>query len=191
MSNSKDQTLKVWDVRRMSSDCGAHPPPVALPAPGSRVWDYRFEHFNDGNDGHPICVPSSVGESNNLCATDESFSSVKTKLVTPSNNVSSGPCSQSSRGDLSVHTLRGHRVLQTLIWCYLSPQFTTGERYAYSGSQTGGVYVWDLTTGHKVRELCGHHSVVRDVAWHPYDSVIASSSLDGTVALWAHGEGVG
>ena len=42
-------------------------------------------------------------------------------------------------GDTSVMTYRGHSVLHTLIRCRFSPEFTTGQRYIYSGCATGAV----------------------------------------------------
>ena len=38
-------------------------------------------------------------------------------------------------GDTSLMTYRGHSVLQTLIRCHFSPQFSTGQRYIYTGQQ--------------------------------------------------------
>jgi WD repeat-containing protein 23 len=42
-------------------------------------------------------------------------------------------------GDTSVMTYRGHRVLQTLVRCHFSPEFTTGQRYIYTGCAAGRV----------------------------------------------------
>jgi DDB1- and CUL4-associated factor 11 len=49
--------------------------------------------------------------------------------------------------DNSVMTFRGHTVLQTLIRCHFSPLETTGQRYLYSGSGDGSVYIFDILTG--------------------------------------------
>jgi WD repeat-containing protein 23 len=43
-------------------------------------------------------------------------------------------------GDPSVRTYRGHSVGYTLIRCYFSPSFTTGQRYIITGSSDGCVY---------------------------------------------------
>ena len=43
-------------------------------------------------------------------------------------------------GDPSVQTYRGHAVAYTLIRCYFSPSFTTGQRYIVTGSSDGSVY---------------------------------------------------
>ncbi len=42
-------------------------------------------------------------------------------------------------GDSSLMTYRGHSVLHTLIRSRFSPEFTTGQRYIYSGCATGAV----------------------------------------------------
>lgn len=36
-------------------------------------------------------------------------------------------------------TYRGHSVLQTLVRCHFSPEFTTGQRYIYTGCAAGRV----------------------------------------------------
>ena len=36
-------------------------------------------------------------------------------------------------------TYRGHSVLQTLLRCHFSPEFTTGQRYIYTGCAAGRV----------------------------------------------------
>ncbi len=43
-------------------------------------------------------------------------------------------------GDPSVCTYRGHSVGYTLIRCYFSPSFTTGQRYIITGSSDGCIY---------------------------------------------------
>ena len=44
--------------------------------------------------------------------------------------------------DCSLQTFRGHSVLSTLIRAYWSPAATTGQRYIYSGSADGGIWVY-------------------------------------------------
>ena len=44
--------------------------------------------------------------------------------------------------DNSVQTLRGHHVATTLIRAYWSPMHTTGQRFVYSGSADGSVYIY-------------------------------------------------
>jgi len=51
------------------------------------------------------------------------------------------------RNDTSVLTFKGHHVYNTLIKCKFSPRETTGQRYVYTGSADGSVYVFDTLTG--------------------------------------------
>lgn len=88
------------------------------------------------------------------------------------------------RSDTSVMTYRGHRVLETLIRCYFSPAFSTGQKYIYTGSQTGEVVVYDLLSGRVETKLMGHHGTVRDASWHPYKPILLSSSWDATIGRW-------
>ena len=57
------------------------------------------------------------------------------------------------RFDKSVFTFRGHQVLKTLIRCYFSPAETTGQRYVYSGSKDGRMFIYDLYTGEEAMVL--------------------------------------
>ncbi|KAL5022788.1 hypothetical protein ScPMuIL_001943 [Solemya velum] len=83
-------------------------------------------------------------------------------------------------------TYRGHCILHTLIRCHFSPQFTTGQRFIYTGCATGKIIIYDLLTGVIVKKLSGHQYCVRDVSWHPYDNILMSTSWDGTVGQWEY-----
>jgi WD repeat-containing protein 23 len=86
--------------------------------------------------------------------------------------------------DRSLATFTGHRVLQTLIRCRWSPAETTGQRYIFSGSQCGSLYVYDILTGETSAVFRFHRSVMRDCDWHPYQPLIASVGWDGSVVRW-------
>jgi len=88
--------------------------------------------------------------------------------------------------DESVMSYRGHKVFQTLIRCRFSPAHSTGQRYIYTGSFDGSVYIYDVLTGKLVNKLNGHQHTVRDVHWHPYDPLIVSTSWDGSVKKWSY-----
>merc|ERR1719431_719154 len=92
-------------------------------------------------------------------------------------------------GDTSVMTYTGHTVLQTLIRCHFSPEFSTGQRYIYTGCAAGRVIIYDLLTGNIVKVLSGHKGCVRDVSWHPYLPELFSSSWDFSVTKWDGVEG--
>jgi len=64
---------------------------------------------------------------------------------------------------------------------------TTGQRYVYTGSGDGNVYIYDSLTGELVGSpLHGHRAVVRQAAWHPYLPTIVSSSWDGKCVKWEY-----
>ncbi|CAI9300542.1 unnamed protein product [Lactuca saligna] len=114
ISNGKDQTIKLWDIRKMSSN--------ATRSPGFRnyEWDYRWMDYP-------------------LRARDVKHPS-----------------------DQSVSTYKGHSVLRTLIHCYFSPEYSTGQKYIYTESHDSCVYIYDLVSGAQVARLVHHKSTVRD-----------------------------
>ncbi|KAK9281382.1 hypothetical protein L1049_004282 [Liquidambar formosana] len=96
ISNGKDQAIKLWDIRRMSSNVTCNP------VPKDYEWDYRWRDY-----------PRQARDLKHPC-------------------------------DQSLATYKGHSVLQTLIRCYFSPAYSTGQKYIYSGSADSCVYIYDL-----------------------------------------------
>uniref|UniRef100_A0A3B3TER3 Ddb1 and cul4 associated factor 11 n=1 Tax=Paramormyrops kingsleyae TaxID=1676925 RepID=A0A3B3TER3_9TELE len=142
ISNSKDQSIKLWDVRKFSPKEGLAASRLAVT---QQNWDYRWQQ-----------VPQRALKRHKLT------------------------------GDTSVMTYRGHGVLHTLIRCRFSPEFSTGQKFIYSGCSTGRIVIYDVLTGSVVSRLSDHGACVRDVSWHPYQDSIVSSSWDGGVRLWEH-----
>uniref|UniRef100_A0A8C9ZVK1 Ddb1 and cul4 associated factor 11 n=1 Tax=Sander lucioperca TaxID=283035 RepID=A0A8C9ZVK1_SANLU len=133
ISNSKDQSIKLWDVRKFSPKEGLAASRLAVT---QQNWDYRWQQ-----------VPQRALKRHKLT------------------------------GDTSVMTYRGHGVLHTLVRCRFSPEFSTGQRFIYSGCSTGKIIIYDVLTGSVVSRLSGHDACVRDVSWHPYEDNIVSSSV--------------
>ncbi|KZV14942.1 hypothetical protein F511_36229 [Dorcoceras hygrometricum] len=136
ISNGKDQSIKLWDIRKMSSDVNY------TSRRRYADWDYRWMEYPERAK----------------------------KLRHPD--------------DLSLATYRGHSVLRTLIRCYFSPAYSTGQKYIYTGSTDGSVYIYDLVNGDQVAKLDFHDDPVRDCNWHPSYPMIVSSSWDGIIANW-------
>uniref|UniRef100_A0A3Q3LBY5 Ddb1 and cul4 associated factor 11 n=1 Tax=Mastacembelus armatus TaxID=205130 RepID=A0A3Q3LBY5_9TELE len=95
ISNSKDQSIKLWDIRKFSPKEGLAASRLAVT---QQNWDYRWQQ-----------VPQRALKRHKLT------------------------------GDTSVMTYRGHGVLHTLIRCRFSPEFSTGQRFIYSGCSTGKI----------------------------------------------------
>uniref|UniRef100_A0A7C8YKJ8 LEC14B homolog n=1 Tax=Opuntia streptacantha TaxID=393608 RepID=A0A7C8YKJ8_OPUST len=140
ISNGKDQCIKLWDIRKMSSNV------TCEHAFRSYEWDYRWMDYppQARNLRHP--------------------------------------------SDQSVSTYKGHSVLCTLIRCYFSPEVSTGQKYIYTGSNDGSVYIYDLVSGEIVAKLDHHSSTVRDCSWHPRYPTLVSSSWDGDILKWEFSE---
>ncbi|KAI3787223.1 hypothetical protein L1987_41554 [Smallanthus sonchifolius] len=136
ISNGKDQAIKLWDIRKMSSNARG----IAMPR--HVEWDYRWMEYPSHlrNRRHP--------------------------------------------NDISLATYRGHRVLRTLIRCYFSPSYSTGQKYIYTGSADAHIYIYDMVTGDLVAKLKFHDQIVRDCSWHPFNPMLGSSSWDGVIANW-------
>ncbi|KAK8506242.1 hypothetical protein V6N12_074290 [Hibiscus sabdariffa] len=133
ISNGKDQTIKLWDIRKMSSNTSCN---LGF---RSYEWDYRWMDY-----------PPQARDLKHPC-------------------------------DQSVATYKGHSVLRTLIRCYFSPEYSTGQKYIYTGSHDSRVYIYDVVTGAQVAVLKHHTSPVRDCSWHPNYPMLVSSSWDGDI----------
>lgn len=136
ISNGKDQAIKLWDIRKMSSNA------TRMPRRRGNNWDYRWGHYPE--QSRTIKHPN----------------------------------------DQSLVTYRGHSVMRTLIRCYFSPAYSTGQKYIYTGSADNSVHIFDVVRGNQVAKLDYHEDSVRDCSWHPYLPMIVSSSWDGLVAQW-------
>ncbi|KAJ3676522.1 hypothetical protein LUZ60_003934 [Juncus effusus] len=137
ISNGKDQAVKLWDIRKMTST--DHRERTKYMS-----WDYRYTPF------------------------PEQYKTMR------------------HPSDQSVATYKGHSVLRTLMRCYFSPQYSTGQKYIYTGSHDSCVYIYDIVTGDRVAKLDSHASqiAVRDCSWHPYYPILVNCSWDGLVARW-------
>lgn len=98
LSNGKDQTMKLWDIRRMISVRTADSSEFC---DTQLFFDYRWMDY-------PFTCPRVHND------------------------------------DHSVMTYTGHKIKETLIRCHFSPAATTGQRYLYTGSADGKVYIYNL-----------------------------------------------
>ena len=159
LSNGKDQTMKLWDLRKMMTTAKFD---TIDPGKYTKGFDYRFAHYSEDDwEPHPY--------------------------------------------DCSVVTFRGHSVLKTLIRCHFSPPGSSNSRYVYSGSENGGVYIYNLdaTLAGKIDVLqstlnsrprhpelfsdigygdsrggSSWKTCVRDASWHPNVPMIAGKWLN-------------
>eukprot|EP00330_Aristerostoma_sp_ATCC50986_P000772 CAMPEP_0114587800 /NCGR_PEP_ID=MMETSP0125-20121206/10668_1 /TAXON_ID=485358 ORGANISM="Aristerostoma sp., Strain ATCC 50986" /NCGR_SAMPLE_ID=MMETSP0125 /ASSEMBLY_ACC=CAM_ASM_000245 /LENGTH=288 /DNA_ID=CAMNT_0001783889 /DNA_START=566 /DNA_END=1433 /DNA_ORIENTATION=+ len=95
--------------------------------------------------------------------------------------------------DQSVMTFYGHKVHGTLIRCHFSPKYSTGQRYIYSGSYDGKIYIYDTISGELVSCLEPpraedefDHPTMRDCSWHPFSQNIITTNFAGAIHRWEH-----
>jgi WD40 repeat protein len=67
--------------------------------------------------------------------------------------------------------------------CYRLALSNDGKMIA-TGSECGNIFIWDVDTKKLIKTLVGHTLVSMDVAFHPQDLLLASSSCDTTIKIW-------
>lgn len=96
---------------------------------------------------------------------------------------------KSNKDDQSVATYFGHEVRDTLIRCHFSPKFITDQRFIYTGSADGCVYIYDVLTGENVARLqIEEGETIRDCAWHPFSQNIITTDFDGNICRWEYSD---
>ena len=199
ISGSDDSLIKIWDLRERGTAKGllhGHGHGItSLASKGDgvhvlsnskdqtiKLWDLRV--MGDAS-------PSNV----DAFSHDEDFDY---RFDTPSTSSRRRPGGRSRRpsrrsNDISLMTMVGHQVSRTLIRATFSPPDLTGGRYVYSGSSSGGVYVWDTMAAAAATEeldpmdvLDFHREPVRSLDFHPHLPLLVSSSWDRTIGLWTH-----
>ncbi|XP_039851072.1 LEC14B homolog isoform X3 [Panicum virgatum] len=171
ISNCKDQTIKLWDLRKMSSTTKER---TMLHCIVRRIKTV-LQHACPMGKGNIFRLTSNAYKS----CTPKAYEWDYRWMTYPSEaRYLKHPYDQ------SLATFRGHSVLRTLIRCYFSPMHSTGQRYIYTGSSDQCVYIYDVATGKVVEKLRWHGSIIRDCSWHPYLPTLVSSSWDGYLVRW-------
>lgn len=114
LSNSKDQSIKLWDIRQFSPKEAEHKVKSILQ---TRNWDYRWDK-----------VPKNCKLINLICS---GYAATFFFNCNSDYNVT-----KPLEGDTSIVTFKGHRVQKSLIRAKFSP-VSTGQRYIYTGCSTG------------------------------------------------------
>eukprot|EP00331_Platyophrya_macrostoma_P026604 CAMPEP_0176441674 /NCGR_PEP_ID=MMETSP0127-20121128/21348_1 /TAXON_ID=938130 /ORGANISM="Platyophrya macrostoma, Strain WH" /LENGTH=467 /DNA_ID=CAMNT_0017826517 /DNA_START=31 /DNA_END=1434 /DNA_ORIENTATION=+ len=140
VSNSKDQSIKLWDIRRCKTEEKNY---------HHFGFDYRMEKLSNTEIG-------------------------KIKKAMKANP-----------NDDSISTFFGHQVYVSLIRCHFSPKFNTDQRYIYSGSADGSVYIYDVMTTDLVAKLeVNEDRVIRDCSWHPVNQSLITTDFAGNICKW-------
>jgi len=167
LSNSKDQSMKLFDLRRMNTCTQVRQ--VGSAVANNPGYDYRWHQPTR------MVIRRQAVEAAQRVA---NAARTETRNSTPDVD---------TQLDRSVCTYTGHSVGQTLIRCEFSPMSSTGSRYGVTGSSDSNIYIYDLLTGEIVSTLSGHDSIVRDISCHhgADGCLIVSSSWDHTIRRWS------
>ncbi|RLN65126.1 hypothetical protein BBP00_00003026 [Phytophthora kernoviae] len=188
VSGSDDSLIKLWDRRVLSE---SNPKPQGV-FPGHADG---ISHISSRDDGYYF-ISNSKDQTTKLWDIRKCFSSDDYDDLMPFRK----PYSWDYRyqaypgrnkrpvehpDDTSVMTYRGHMVIETLIRCYFSPLHSTAQKYIYTGSADGRVYVYDSITGDLVEIFAmKHNGITRDVRWHPFEPTIVSPDFYGKLCVW-------
>ena len=91
--------------------------------------------------------------------------------------------------DKSLMTFWGHKTYVTLIRAHFSPRHCTDQRFIYTGSADGKVFIYDILDGKHVATLELKNSedkCIRDLAWHPETQQMITSDFSGDIHLWQY-----
>lgn len=152
VSNSKDQCIKLWDLRKSYQD--------------SQKVNCDTSKGTTDNKDHAL-NRTRANECENDRHTEDSQKKGEWYDCRRDPVKMYSKCGVGEK-DSSVMTYRGHRVGETLARCYFSPAFTTGQQYIYTGSQTGNIHLYDVLTGQVVQQLRGHLGTVECYACSLY-----------------------
>ncbi|CAI5730207.1 unnamed protein product [Hyaloperonospora brassicae] len=187
-SGSDDTLIKLWDRRVLSE---SNPKPQSV-FPGHTDG---ITHISSRDDGYyfisnskdqttklwDIRKCSSSNELSEAAAFRKPFSWDYRFQAYPGRNLM--PIEHPN--DTSVMTYRGHMVVETLIRCYFSPLHSTAQKYIYTGSADGRVYVYDSVSGDLVEIFAMKpNGLTRDVRWHPFEPTIVSPDFYGKLCVW-------
>ncbi|DAZ96342.1 TPA: hypothetical protein N0F65_007992 [Lagenidium giganteum] len=188
VSGSDDSLIKLWDRRVLSS---SNPTPQGV-FPGHTDG---LTHISSRDDGYYF-VSNSKDQSCKLwdlrkCLSSEDHAKAprfqkpydwdyRYQAYPGRNQLPIG-----HPGDRSVMTYRGHTIMETLVRCHFSPLYSTAQKYIYTGSADGRVYVYDVITGDPVEIFAMKpKGLTRDVRWHPFDPTIVSPDFYGKLCVW-------
>ncbi|KAG1708818.1 hypothetical protein DVH05_022439 [Phytophthora capsici] len=188
VSGSDDSLIKLWDRRVLSE---SNPKPQGV-FPGHTDG---ITHISSRDDGYYF-ISNSKDQTTKLWDIRKCFSSNDYDELSEFHR----PYSWDYRyqaypgrnakpvehlNDQSVMTYRGHVVVETLIRCYFSPLHSTAQKYIYTGSADGRVYVYDSISGDLVEIFTMmSNGVTRDVHWHPFEPTIVSPDFYGKLCVW-------
>ena len=182
VSGGYDKAVKVWDCRSRSVE------PVQV-----------MQHFSDSvmsvvvSNRSDILAGSIDGTVRRFdvrmgrLITDLVHNPITCVAVASDGNIILTACMDScirlldrADGDL-LSEYRGHLHRSTKV----DVSFTPKDGYVVACSEDGRIVYWDVVEGNKALEFTAHAVTVCSLAMHPESKRLLTSSLDGTLKVWA------
>ncbi|KAK9096408.1 hypothetical protein Sjap_021905 [Stephania japonica] len=180
VSAGYDRSVRAWDCRSHSTEpiqacclfvysvmslCLTQSEILAGSVDGSvRTFDIRLGREISDNLGQPVNCVSLSNDGN--CVLAGCLDSTLRLL-------------DRTTGEL-LQEYKGHTCKSYKTDCCL----TNSDAHVVSGSEDGSVFFWDLVDASVVSSFRAHSSVVTSVSYHPKDSCMITSSVDGTIRVW-------
>jgi WD40 repeat protein/transcriptional regulator with XRE-family HTH domain len=89
----------------------------------------------------------------------------------------------------ALSRLSNRQIFAGYMGLIYSVSFSPDGKYALTGSQDGKARLWDVDSGHVVRDFAGHKGGVAAVAYSPDGRYVLSGGNDGMALLWEVGTG--
>ncbi|XP_031116084.1 WD repeat domain-containing protein 83 [Ipomoea triloba] len=180
VSAGYDKSLRVWDCKSHSTEpiqiidtfldsvmsvCLTKTEIIAGSVDGTvRTFDIRTGREISDSLGQPVNCISLSNDGNCILA---SCLDSTLRLL------------DRSTGEL-LQEYKGHTCKTSKTDCCL----TNTDAHVIGGSEDGFLYFWDLVDASVTSSFKAHASVVTSVSYHPKDSCMVTSSVDGTIRVW-------
>ncbi|XP_068658981.1 uncharacterized protein [Aristolochia californica] len=180
VSAGYDRSVRAWDCRSHSTEpiqiidtfsdsvmsvCLTKTEIIAGSVDGTvRTFDIRIGRETVENLGQPVNCISISNDGN--CVLASCLDSCIRLL-------------DRSTGEL-LQEYKGHTCKSYKMDCCL----TNTDAHVAGGSEDGFIFFWDLVDASVISRFQAHASVVTSVCYHPKDSCMITSSVDGTIRVW-------
>lgn len=181
-SVSKDRTIKIWDAA--TSQCSK-----SQPVTSDKIWQLEWNPKNDSlafainNIIHLVDIPT--GHDNDSCFHDCSYQFKLTDLKWDSTGLELASTAESSLQRIDMRSKQKTRNNLPCDTTCLAWNSNDNKDIAV-GTHRGKIIITSMLTSAQNFASFDHNPQERihGLAWHPYQSLIASATFKGGIKLW-------